>query len=201
MMAAPSRLHQTISRKLLLQLGNFLRGKTCEVFNAPFEVYLNFDKTDEYPIMYQPDIFVICDESKHDGNKINGAPDFIIEILSPFNKRHDKNTKFRHYQRFGVKEYWIVDPVEKSVIVYILKDGKYGGGTIYRDDDIIPVYSLKGCEINLAEIFHDVTINEDMLPKKLIEALKAKGMSDDEINEINEIMLSVYQGNDSGQEQ
>ena len=181
MMAAPSRMHQKVSGEIFRQLSNFLRGKICEVYSAPFEVYLNFNKTNEYPILYQPDILVVCDDSKHDGKKINGAPDFIIEILSPFNRPHDKNTKFRHYQRFGVKEYWIVDTVEKSVTVYILKNNKYGRGIVYRDDDIIPVRTLKGCEINLAEIFHDITIKEDLITQNMIDALKASGVSDEQI--------------------
>jgi hypothetical protein len=111
----------------------------------------------------------------------------VIEILSPTNTRHDTIVKFRLYQRAGVKEYWIVDPYAKTVQVYILKNGKYGRGIVYRDDDIVSVQTLEGCDINLAEVFYDIfeieEVDETEIRNKLIQALKENGvnMSDEQI--------------------
>ena len=191
-MASPSRIHQKVSKKLVVQFDNFLRGKACEVYYAPFDVRLNADSFDD--IIVQPDVFVVCNESKHDGKSVKGAPDLIIEILSPFNTNHDKVRKFRQYQKAGVKEYWIVDPMRRTVEVYILKNGKYGVGRIYREEDIISVHVLPGCEINLADVFYDtVEIEEDDesdIRNKMIKALKASGvnMSDEQIEKAIKIL-------------
>ena len=186
-MAAPSRLHQKISGELFRQLSNFLRGKPCEVYHAPFAVRLNFDSFDDKVV--EPDILVVCDESKFDARSVKGAPDFIIEILSPYNIKHDTVIKFRQYQKAGVKEYWIVDPQYKTVEVYILKDGKYGVGNIYRDNDIIHVHTLKGCQINLADVFYDTIEsefdeNESIIKQRIIEAMKENGLYNEQIEKI-----------------
>ena len=185
-MASPSIAHERISRKLFRQLDNFLIGKTCEVFDAPLDVRLNYDSFDD--IVVQPDIFVVCDESKLNGKHVKGAPDFIIEILSPSNTLHDTRIKFIQYQKAGVKEYWIVDSLAKTVQVYILKEGKYGKGIVYRDDDIVPVHTLKGCEINLADVFYDTFEPEDdeddselIAKQRIIEAFKKVGVNDEQI--------------------
>ena len=192
-MAAPSQIHQEISRELLRQFANFLRGKPCKVFAAPFAVRLNFDSYDD--VVVEPDILVVCDKSKLDGKSVNGAPDLIIEILSPFNIGHDTIRKFRQYQKAGVKEYWIVNPIRKIVELHILKNGKYSG-VIYRDDDIIPVHTLEGCEINLAEIFYGIEPESDeieSLPKqKIVEAMKENGISEEQIEKIINSLILIY---------
>ena len=150
-MASPSQNHQEISMEFSIQLGNFLKGKPCKVFHAPFDVRLNADSYDDTVV--QPDILVVCDKSKLDGRSVLGAPDFIAEILSHRNTKHDTDLKFRRYQAAGVKEYWIVDPIRETVAVYILKNGRYGVGSLYKADDaVIPVHTLVGCEINLSEL-------------------------------------------------
>lgn len=185
-MAAPSRLHQKISGEIFAQLHRFLKGKPCEVYSAPFDVRLNANGFDD--IVVQPDILVVCDESKHDGKSVLGAPDFIIEILSPDNTQHDKSLKFYLYQKAGVKEYWIVTPIRKIVEVFILKEGKYGDGKIYRNDDIIPVHALKGCEINLSDVFFGIESesdkNEYAIKQKIIEAMKKNGINEEQIEKI-----------------
>ena len=186
-MAAPTRLHQKISGEIFRQLANFLRGKPCEVYSAPFEVRLNAESYDD--IVVQPDLFVVCDDSKHDGKSLIGAPDLIIEILSPKNTKNDTFVKYLLYQKAGVREYWIVDPFRRTVEVYTLKSGKYGKGTIYRDDDIIPVHTLKGCQINAADVFYNIIesdLDEYMLiPQyKIIQILKANGMNAKQIEKI-----------------
>ena len=118
MSPAPNRRHQDISRQLVRQIGNFLDGKPCKLYYAPFDVRL-FEKDGDPPedvdTVVQPDIAVICDESKLDDAGCKGAPDLIIEILSQSTRTHDKTRKYRLYQRAGVREYWIVDPVHKAV--------------------------------------------------------------------------------------
>ena len=189
-MASPSRLHQKTSMKLSSQFSNFLRGKTCEVYNAPFDVRLNFDSFDD--IVVQPDILVVCDESKHDGKSVKGAPDMVIEIISPYNARHDTIIKFRLYQRAGVKEYWIVDPGTKTVQVYILQNGKYGVGKIYRDDDVITVNIFKDCDINLADVFYDISEleleDESAVKQKIINAMKVNNISDEQIEKVIDLI-------------
>ena len=187
-MAAPSRLHQKINMELSRQLSNFLRGKPCEVYAAPFDVRLNAESYDD--IVVQPDILVVCDESKHDGGSVTGAPDFIVEILSPKNTKHDTDVKFRLYQKAGVKEYWIVNPFRRTVEVYILRGGKYGAGKIYVDNDAISVYTLPGCKINMADVFYDIESdineNESIYKQKIIEALKKNDLYSEQISKIIE---------------
>jgi segregation and condensation protein B len=108
MMASPSQKHQEISGELFRQLGNFLLGKPCKPFHAPFDVRLNANKSDDTVV--QPDLLVVCDHSKLDGKSVNGAPDFIIEILSPSTMSYDLIIKLNKYMRSGVREYWVVDP-------------------------------------------------------------------------------------------
>ena len=149
-MGAPSQVHQDILTQFVRLIGNFLVGKPCKVLAAPFDVRLNYDTGDDTVV--QPDLLIICDKTKLDGKSCNGAPDMIIEILSPSTALRDKILKFRRYLQAGVREYWIVDPDSKLVSVYILKNGEYTAN-VYGNDDAIPVHVLEGCTINLPEIF------------------------------------------------
>lgn len=118
-MASPSQIHQSLSMELSNTLYNYVKNKkgSCQVFSAPFDVMLS-----ENPLtIVQPDIMVICDKNKLDGKRCNGAPDFIIEIVSPANPSDDYIRKLYHYQNAGVREYWIVDPRTEKVIVYHLE--------------------------------------------------------------------------------
>lgn len=125
MSPAPSRRHQAISRELLIEIGLHLRGSNCQVFDAPFDVQLS--RNDETTIV-QPDISVICDEAKLTDQGCTGAPDWIIEILSPGNATKEKKEKFELYEENGVREYWLVDPIINTVFQYQLTDeGRYIG--------------------------------------------------------------------------
>jgi len=152
LMSAPNRRHQEISGNLYTQLRNFLKGKPCKVYYAPFDVRLNADTFDNTVV--QPDIVVVCDSSKLDKRGCNGAPDFILEILSPSTARYDRIIKLEAYRRAGVREYWIVDPDTKTVQVCIYKDGLYFVEG-YTDADTVLVRVLDGCKIDLSEIFRD----------------------------------------------
>lgn len=149
-MSAPAWEHQSISMDFSRQLSAFLYGKPCKVFHAPFDVRLKFDTTDDTVV--QPDLVVICDRSKIGGTGCMGAPDLVIEILSPSTTRHDRLLKFNAYRHAGVREYWIVDPDSKTLSVHVLKDGEYVARA-YADTDSVPVEVLDGCVINLTDAF------------------------------------------------
>ena len=120
-LASPSDSHQRVLTALLLQLGNYLEGKRCNVYPAPFDVRLFQDEKDrpeDVGTVVQPDLMVVCDRNKVDRHGVHGAPDLVIEILSDSTRRADRLTKFNLYQRAGVREYWIVDPNKEMVTVY-----------------------------------------------------------------------------------
>jgi len=149
MTSAPSRRHQKVLRELTTELNIFLRGKKCALYTDPFMVQLT-KKT-----VVHPDISVICDNNKLNDRGCTGAPDLIIEILSPSNAGHDIFTKYNQYLLAGVKEYWIVDPHKNTVITYILQNGDYES-TLYKEKDILQVFVLPDCKIDLKVIFEPV---------------------------------------------
>jgi len=152
MSPAPSTRHQEISGGLHRELAAFLKGKACKVFHAPFDVRLNAAGEDDTVV--QPDLVVICDRSKIDDRGCKGAPDMIIEIISPSSARHDRFIKFQLYQKFGVREYWIVDPDTNTVAAHVLKNDVYTT-RVYGDTDAIPVNALSDYTIDLREIFNE----------------------------------------------
>lgn len=151
MSPAPAPRHQAISGELHAQLHAFLKGKPCKLYAAPFDVRLNAD--DEDDTVVQPDLVVICDSSKIDDKGCKGAPDLVIEILSPSTARHDRMVKFQQYQQAGVREYWIVDPDTKTVQVSILRDGLYFTRMYADTEAAAPVEVLEGCTVDLREVF------------------------------------------------
>jgi len=150
MAPAPSTAHQSISSVLHGKLFAFLEGKPCKVFHAPFDVRLNSAGEDDTVV--QPDIVVVCDTSKLDEKGCNGAPDMVIEILSPSTAKKDRVTKFNKYQQAGVREYWLVDPDSKTLSTHVLTDGGYITRA-YGEEDSAYVSVLKGCEISMPDIF------------------------------------------------
>ena len=156
MSPAPNRFHQTVSRKIEFQIESYLRGKSCEVFYAPFDVRLAEPGTHTEDIIdvVQPDLLVICDPSKLDKRGCLGAPDWIIEIVSPSTASKDHIMKRELYERFGVIEYWIVQPMDRLVMVYQLTpDARYGKPAVYSESDVIPVGILPELQIDLKEVF------------------------------------------------
>ncbi|MCF8372369.1 MAG: Uma2 family endonuclease [Bacteroidales bacterium] len=159
MSPAPSRIHQRISVKLTRIWDVFLESKNCEVYHAPSDVRFPKNKKDKddktiYTVL-QPDIYVVCDLTKLDDKGCLGAPDFIIEIVSPKNSKRDLKDKFDIYQEHGVREYWIVNPNDENVTVFDLNEnGKYQFRGMYSEDDKIPVEIFKGdLKIDLMEVF------------------------------------------------
>jgi Uma2 family endonuclease len=158
MTPAPSRQHQKISIDLAVTLHNLLRHSPCEVYAAPFDVRLpdHATKTDDHAIMtvVQPDIVVICDSVKLDDRGCLGAPDLVIEILSPHTAAKDLKSKKKLYEKHGVREYWLVHPIDKLCIVYVLgEDGQYGKDEIYADEDVLVSQAIAGVTIRLTDIF------------------------------------------------
>ncbi len=147
-MASPSQIHQSISMQLSTVINNYILRKkgACSIFSAPFDVKLS----DNPLIIVQPDIMVVCDKDKLDEKRCNGAPDFIIEIVSPGNPSDDYIRKLYYYKNYGVREYWIVDPKRKTITV------NYFEGNIvsvqYLFDSTIKVNIYDDLYINFSEI-------------------------------------------------
>ena len=151
LMAEPSLRHQEILGNLHMLFKAFLKGKTCKVF-LPIDVRLNADTLDDTVV--QPDLVIICDQSILDAVCCKGVPDMVVEILSPSTARYDKTLKYNTYLKTGIREYWIIDPKEKTIAVHILKDGNYITHA-YSNDENVPVHVLEGCIVNLPEVFEE----------------------------------------------
>lgn len=156
LMATPSTTHQMISGEIFRQIANYLAGKKCKVISAPFSVRL-FEQDDDTPenvdTVVEPDISIICDMDKLDTHGCKGAPDMVVEILSPSSLRHDRLVKLNLYQKAKVREYWIIDPENKAVQVF-LHDGDFLRiFEEYEAKDVAKVNVLDGCFIELNKVF------------------------------------------------
>lgn len=158
-MAVPTRIHQKIIMELSRQLANYLEGKKCEVYPAPFGVRLfekDGDRPEDVDTVVEPDISVVCDRNKLDKYGCKGAPDLIIEVLSPSTQRYDQLVKLNLYQRAGVREYWIVDPENRTVRVMVQDgDNIFKIYEVYQHKDIAKVNVLDGCFIELSKVFSE----------------------------------------------
>ncbi|RYD72249.1 MAG: Uma2 family endonuclease [Sphingobacteriales bacterium] len=159
MSPAASRVHQEISRNIFNPLVNFLKKENCKVYSAPFDVRLpNGSKEDKDVFtVLQPDICVICDKSKLDYRGCIGAPDIVVEILSPGNNKKELLNKYQVYEEFGVKEYWVVSQSDQSILIYTLNDsGKFQPSKIFTLSEKITSTVLPGFELLLDEVFDDL---------------------------------------------
>ena len=161
MSPAPNRKHQKISGNFYFILRTFLNNKPCQLFAAPFDVRL-LDKTksskknEEIYTVVQPDLSVICDETKLDDKGCIGAPDLIVEILSPGNSKKDLKIKYQLYEEAGVKEYWIVFPSEMVLQQFVLNEkGQYELKSSYAEDEKFHAFIFPDLVIDLAEVFKD----------------------------------------------
>ncbi len=156
MSPAPRVVHQRISSRLVGRIYARLERSSCEVFHAPFDVRLTTagpNGNAQITTVVQPDICVVCDSTKLDDKGCLGAPDWIIEILSPGNLARDTKEKFDLYEENEVREYWIVSPGDQSVTVYVLQDGRYQVHGEFYTPGSIPVHMLPECSIEWSEIF------------------------------------------------
>jgi len=156
--AAPRRIHQEISGKVFTKIHNFLDHHPCKVYEAPFDVRLpaRSKRNEDIDTVVQPDICVICDMKKLDDLGCVGAPDLIIEILSPGNNKKELVNKYEVYEEAGVKEYWVIHPSEQSLLIYILIDGKYQSSRLFTSGHHVEVQSLPGFRLDLEYVFKDL---------------------------------------------
>lgn len=147
MTAAPNIRHQKITGNLYASIREKLEGKPCTTFIAPTDVVF-----DDFNIV-QPDVLVVCDTQKITEANIQGAPDLVIEVISPSNSFMDKKLKLELYERFGVPEYLLVDPVGDLVERYRLIEGTYGRADIFAWHEELPLVSLPRVAISLWEVF------------------------------------------------
>ncbi len=164
MSPAPTVRHQEVVLALSRIFGNFLQGKACRVFIAPLDVLLTMGQEPDEQIqtVVQPDVFVVCDKSKLDKRRCKGAPDLIIEVLSPATARKDRREKFLLYEKHGVKEYWLVEPDAKMITAFNLKDGQYGRPNIYSDEEEMKTAIFADLTVNLAEVFANIEDDEEL---------------------------------------
>lgn len=157
MSPAPKREHQKVSIRITAQIFAALEGKPCEVYNAPLDVKLSAlpgEVENDIDIIVQPDILVVCDSDKLDEDGCNGAPDWIIEILSPSTAYKDGNEKLLLYEKYGVKEYWIIQPGAKMVFIYELdKNGVYKKPITGKQNEVIASLSVPGVEVDFSTVF------------------------------------------------
>ncbi|HBV87624.1 MAG TPA: Uma2 family endonuclease [Desulfosporosinus sp.] len=160
MTPAPSSNHQRVIRELSTIFNIFLKGKSCEIFPAPFDVRLPKQGEDEQlaKTVVQPDLTLICNKQFVDRNGCTGCPDLVIEVTSPSTMQLDLKVKFRRYEIAGVKEYWIVHPEGRTIVVYILgSDDKYGRPNVYTTNDQLPVNVVPDLIIDLNDIFQVIS--------------------------------------------
>ena len=156
MSPAPNTKHQSVSFRLSGILYAFLKDKRCQAFAAPFDVRIATDKdkaNEEIETVVQPDLTVICDQSKLDKRGCLGVPDITVEILSPTTSYKDQTEKLLLYEKYGVKEYWIFNPDAKYVLLYRLKGSEYGKPEYLIENDILESNVLEGLKIDLSEVW------------------------------------------------
>jgi Uma2 family endonuclease len=158
-MAAPSRKHQGISWRLTVAVDAVFKNQKCQAYAAPFDVRL-YDKAksikshkDVYSVV-QPDICIICDESKLDDNGCQGAPDLVIEILSPGNSKKEMRIKKQLYEDNQIREYWIIDPDRETVFQFVLGENDlYNPPLIYVSEEIVNCAIFEEFKVELDNIF------------------------------------------------
>ncbi|ABL00803.1 Uma2 family endonuclease [Pelobacter propionicus] len=147
MSAAPNIRHQRVTGNLYAVIREKLKGRSCISFIAPTDVVF-----DDYNIV-QPDVLVVCDNNRITDANIQGAPDLVMEVLSPSSTFMDRKLKLELYERFGVPEYLLVDPMGDLVERYRLVEGRYGRADVFPWHGELPLVSLPGVQLNLCEIF------------------------------------------------
>jgi Uma2 family endonuclease len=158
MTPAPASKHQYISWIIASELYGYLKGKKCNAYPAPFDVRLPRKRNDDDKKVFtvvQPDICVVCDPSKIDARGCTGAPDIVVEILSPGNNQKELRNKYEVYEEAGVKEYWIVSPQDKTFLKYTLISGAYQPSRLMTTGDIITTEILPSFELDLDTVFAD----------------------------------------------
>lgn len=152
-MSAPSPIHQEVSGNLQGALFVFLKNSKCKLYTAPFDVRFPQKGESQVYTVVQPDLCVVCDLEKIDNKGCVGAPDLVIEILSPGNSKKEMKSKFALYEEEGVREYWVVDPERELVFVYVAENKKFRP-TLPITDDYVRSTIFPNFSIHTADIFH-----------------------------------------------
>lgn len=151
--ASPTVEHQRALLNIATEFKKYFREKDCEPFISPLDVLLQ-NEEDTHPHHVNPDIMVICDKNGLKVNEYRGVPTLIVEIVSPSNTAYDRITKFNLYMKYGVKEYWLVNPKFKTIEVNVLNnDGLYEQVGIYKNDEVAVSQIFENLAIGLNEIF------------------------------------------------
>lgn len=156
MSPAPSTNHQRLVSNINTQFYLHFKNNSCQVFIAPFDVRLPVKSFLKDSTVVQPDLCIICDATKIDEQGCNGTPDLVVEILSPGNTRHEMRTKFDLYEESGVKEYWIVEPANQTILIYTLQGNTYIGLQPYTSEDIIESPLFPEMKINAEDLFYNL---------------------------------------------
>jgi Uma2 family endonuclease len=151
---APSPSHQGIIVELCRQAANALEGKPCRVYVAPFDVRLpkSTEADDQVDTVVQPDVLIVSDLKKLDARGMRGAPDWVAEVLSPSTARHDQTIKLSAYERAGVREVWLIDPIDRTLAIYQLAAGYYGRATILELKGQTPLTAVPGVTVDWARV-------------------------------------------------
>lgn len=154
MAPAPARLHQSLVGELFGQIREALKGHQCRVYVAPFDVRLPRagEADEDVDTVVQPDVSVICDAGKLDARGCRGAPDWIVEVLSPATAAHDQILKRELYERCGVAEYWLVHPQDRLVLVYRLAGGAYGKPDGHEFDGTLASHAVPAVTVDLTAL-------------------------------------------------
>lgn len=161
MSPAPNRFHQKLTGGIYVSLYNFLHGKKCEAYSAPFDVRLprkSNDDKDIYTVL-QPDVCVICDPAKLDDRGCIGAPDIVVEVLSKSNNAKELKNKYEVYEEAGVKEYWVVSPQNQTFLIHTLYKGKFQLAPLKVPGDIVTTPILPGFSLDLTELFKGMDVD------------------------------------------
>ena len=156
---APSPSHQRVVLELGRQAANALKGKPCHVYVAPFDVRLprSTEQDDQIDTVVQPDVLIVCDLQKIDARGMCGAPDWIAEVLSPGTARHDRLRKLPVYERAGVREVWLVDPIERTLTIHRLEAGHYGRAALLELKGQTPLTAVPGVTIDWDQVLDEIS--------------------------------------------
>ena len=155
-MSAPSPAHQVVQSNLNIELGLYFRNQKCQIYPAPFDVRLpaKGETGDAIHTVVQPDLCVVCDRTKIDSRGCIGAPDLVIEIISPGNSKKELKQKFKLYEEAGVREYWVIHPSEEYIIVNVLENNHYKTLSPIVDDEVHSVI-FPTLKVHTKEIFRN----------------------------------------------
>ena len=155
---SPSPSHQGMAGELHRQVANARKGKACRVYAAPLDVRLpkSTEEDGQIDTVVQPDVFIVCDRQKIDARGVRGAPDWLAEVLSPGTTRHDKRVKLPVYERAGVREVWLIDPIDRTLTLYWLKGGRYGHATLLELKGQTPIKAVPGVSIDWDQVLAEI---------------------------------------------